>query len=92
MQNDQPYNFTMHAFKNFDFQGKYIPNDLPARGFPISELKDPKFRNYAYAKNMVLMWEAIRSFVSSTLFSRSQTPLPHFYFGWSLDKIDSETM
>lgn len=60
MQNEQPYNFTWHAFRNFDFQGKYIPNDLPARGFPISELNDPKFKNYAYAKNMVLVRYLLR--------------------------------
>ncbi len=67
MQNDQPYNFANYAYKNFDFQGKYIPNDLPARGFPITGLKDPKFRNYTYAKNMVLMWDAIHSFVTEMI-------------------------
>ena len=56
-----------HAFDTFDFTGRYIPNDLRSRGFPLEELDSPKFKNYAYARNMKLMWHAIRSFVGSML-------------------------
>ena len=65
--NDRLYSFLKNAFKTFDFQGKYIPNDLPARGFPLDELNTPKFKNYAYGKNMNLMWSAIHSFISSMI-------------------------
>ena len=65
--NEKLYGFLKNAFQNFDFQGKYIPNDLPARGFPLEELNKPKFKNYAYGKNMILMWNAIHTFVSSMI-------------------------
>ena len=63
--NTNLYSFLKHAYKSFDFQRRYIPNDLPARGFPLSELNTPKFKNYAYAKDMSLMWNTIHTFVSS---------------------------
>ncbi|CAM0137308.1 unnamed protein product [Umbelopsis sp. WA50703] len=54
-------------YKRFHWQNLYVPNDLKARGFPIGELDQPRFRNYAYGKNVSLMWDAIRTFVSSVI-------------------------
>lgn len=59
--------FINHAFDTFDFTGKYIPNDLRSRGFPLQDLDKPKFKNYPYARNMKLMWEAIRQFVADMI-------------------------
>ncbi|KAG9118499.1 hypothetical protein FRC07_006955 [Ceratobasidium sp. 392] len=57
-----------HAYSSFDWSRLRIPNDLEARGFPLADLeKSPKFHNYAYARNMALMWPAIRTFVASVL-------------------------
>ena len=63
------YTYIGYVFENFDFVGGYIPNDLEARGFPLDKLDDPKgkFHNYAYARNMKLMWEVLRTFVASYL-------------------------
>ncbi|RPB23392.1 Lipoxygenase [Terfezia boudieri ATCC MYA-4762] len=59
------YTYIRYVFENFDFVGGYIPNDLEARGFPLDKLDDPKgkFHNYAYARNMKLMWMKLRKFV-----------------------------
>ncbi|CCO32261.1 hypothetical protein RSOLAG1IB_05377 [Rhizoctonia solani AG-1 IB] len=60
--------FLNHAYSSFDWSALRIPNDLEARGFPLADLENsPKFHNYAYARNMTLMWSAIRSFVSGVL-------------------------
>ena len=64
---DQGFNFIQHAYRNFNFQAKYVPQDLEDRGFPIDDLDSPRFRNYAYARNIILMWRVIRKFVSSML-------------------------
>ena len=37
--------FINHAFDHFDFTGKYIPNDLPSRGFPLEDLDKARFKN-----------------------------------------------
>lgn len=63
----QALNFINHAYKSFDFVGGYVPNDLPSRGFPLDELDTEKFKNYAYARNMTLMWNVLRKFVASML-------------------------
>ncbi|KIW31196.1 uncharacterized protein PV07_02864 [Cladophialophora immunda] len=64
----QLYSFIKDAYNRFDWTGKYVPNDLTARGFPPSELaSNPKFHNYAYARNMILMWQTLRKFVSAVL-------------------------
>lgn len=60
-------NFVKHAFRSFDFVGQYVPNDLANRGFPLDELDNEKFRNYVYARNMILMWRVVRDFVASML-------------------------
>ena len=61
------FNFVNHAFDTFDFVGQYVPKDLASRGFPLSELDSEKFRNYAYARNMILVWKVLRNFVASML-------------------------
>jgi hypothetical protein len=62
--------FLNHAYASFDWKNLRIPYDLENRGFPLSDLaQSPKFHNYAYARNMALMWPAIRSFVGSILHS-----------------------
>jgi hypothetical protein len=61
-------NFLKDAFTNFDWKGLRIPEDLESRGFPMANVVDsPRFHNYAYARNMALMWLATRKFVSGVL-------------------------
>jgi len=67
MTSEQVYTYIGYVYKNFDFVGGYIPNDLAARGFPLNELDDPKFHNYAYARNMKEMWKTLRDFVAKYL-------------------------
>ncbi|KAK4987243.1 hypothetical protein LTR50_004755 [Elasticomyces elasticus] len=67
IEGQQPFDFVQHAFKTFNFVGGYIPNDLSRRGFPLEELDTPKFKNYAYARNMAQMWLLLRTFVASML-------------------------
>ncbi|KAH8882273.1 Lipoxygenase [Thozetella sp. PMI_491] len=66
---DQAFSFIQDAYASYDFQGSYVPNDLRRRGFPGDEagLDNPKYKNYAYAKNIVPMWNAIRAYVKSML-------------------------
>lgn len=52
---------------NFDFTGRYVPNDLKNRGFDPSTLDDKKFHNYLYARNVSKCWGVIRAFVSEVL-------------------------
>ncbi|KAI0134249.1 lipoxygenase [Xylariales sp. AK1849] len=68
---DQTSSYIRHAFETFNFVENYVPNQLKSRGFPSQEdaLKDPKYKNYAYAKNMTSMWIAIRTYVVSTLYT-----------------------
>ena len=67
MKDEQPLKLIKHFYENFNFVDHYIPADLTNRGFPLKELDDEKHRNYAYAKNMNLMWATIRKFVKSML-------------------------
>jgi Lipoxygenase len=62
------------TYLDFDFVGRYVPNDLAARGCPIEALKldadkahDGKFHNYLYARGVAETWEVIRGFVSDVL-------------------------
>ncbi|EUC60806.1 lipoxygenase [Rhizoctonia solani AG-3 Rhs1AP] len=59
--------FLNHAYSSFDWTGLRIPNDLDARGFPLGDIEEFKFHNYAYARNMARMWPVIRSFVAGVL-------------------------
>lgn len=60
MTQDQETAFVRYTFENFDFQGEYIPIDLERRGFPLDKLDDVKYHNYAYARNMKLIWRKLR--------------------------------
>jgi hypothetical protein len=64
---DQTYAFIRAAYKKFNWTDLYIPTDLTKRGFPIKDLNNPKYKNYAYAKNMALMWQVLTDFVTSSL-------------------------
>ena len=56
------------SYKNFNFQKKYIPNDLKERGFNLKAAgQGDKYRNYPYARCMSLLWGVIREFVKSVL-------------------------
>ncbi|KAJ8111385.1 hypothetical protein OPT61_g6006 [Boeremia exigua] len=61
------------SYKNFDFQAKYIPNDLKKRGFNAEELTEEKYRNYPYATDMYLLWGVIYDFVKSVLSTKYKT-------------------
>ncbi|KAJ8515605.1 hypothetical protein ONZ45_g7010 [Pleurotus djamor] len=63
----QTYKFIRTEFTNFDWKGKYVPNDLKARGFPVEQFDTDKFHNYAYARDIIEMWNALRSFVGLVL-------------------------
>jgi len=66
---EQAFKFIRSGYENFDFVQSYVPNDLKRRGFPCTEeeLKQPKYKNYAYAKNILPMWKVIRKYVVSML-------------------------
>lgn len=64
---DQAYNFIRYAYDHFDFKARYVPRDLPARGFSLDKLDSPEFKNYTYGRNIILMWNVIRSFVTSMI-------------------------
>ncbi|KAH6879587.1 lipoxygenase, partial [Coprinopsis sp. MPI-PUGE-AT-0042] len=62
------------TYLDFDFVGRYVPNDLASRGFPIEAPKpdadkphDGKFHNYLYARGVAETWDVIRGFVSAVL-------------------------
>ncbi|KAK4691392.1 hypothetical protein P7C71_g5600, partial [Lecanoromycetidae sp. Uapishka_2] len=56
------------SYKNFNFQEKYIPNDLKKRGFDLEATgQGNKYCNYPYASCMSLLWGIIREFVKSVL-------------------------
>ncbi|KAF5658675.1 lipoxygenase 1 [Fusarium heterosporum] len=63
------YSYVRYEFQNFDYINNYVPNDLSKRGFPntTAGLADRKYKNYAYAKNMLSMWNSIRKYVMSML-------------------------
>lgn len=66
---EQCYSFLRDAFDNYDFVGSYVPNDLERRGFPNTQdgLKHPRYKNYAYAKNVLGLWTTLRTYVKSML-------------------------
>ena len=56
------------SYKHFNFQEKYIPNDLKKRGFDLDATgQGDKYRNYPYASCMSFLWQIIRRFVKSVL-------------------------
>ncbi|KAH9904913.1 lipoxygenase [Xylariomycetidae sp. FL2044] len=64
-----------HAYRKFDFVGKYVPNDLKKRGFDLeaADCCGDKYRNYPYATDMYLLWGVIRQFVQSVLGTKYKT-------------------
>ncbi|PQE07978.1 lipoxygenase 1 protein [Rutstroemia sp. NJR-2017a WRK4] len=67
MTGKQTASFVMAQYESFDFVAGYIPHDLERRGFKIEDLESKKLHNYVYAKNMYLMWNALRKFVTNIL-------------------------
>ncbi|KAJ4466178.1 lipoxygenase, partial [Lentinula aciculospora] len=63
----QAFAFVKAAYERFDWKGLYVPNDLRSRGFPVESLNEPKYHNYAYARNIFQMWNIIRKFVARVL-------------------------
>ncbi|KAL0065530.1 hypothetical protein AAF712_007441 [Marasmius tenuissimus] len=63
----QTYAFLKSSYRNFDWTGLYVPNDLRNRGFPVEHLGERKYHNYGYARNISRLWEIIRKFVSEVL-------------------------
>lgn len=59
--------FVRQSYMNFDFTGRYVPNDLKKRGFNPSRLDDKKFHNYLYARNISKCWDVLHDFVSDVL-------------------------
>lgn len=66
---DRLYAYCRYEYQNFHYVENYVPNDLLKRGFPntTAGLGDKKYKNYAYAKNMLSMWNVIRTYVKSML-------------------------
>ncbi|KAK7425890.1 hypothetical protein QQZ08_007604 [Neonectria magnoliae] len=66
---DYLYQLIRSEFESFDYVKNYVPNDLERRGFPntAAGLAKDKYKNYAYAKNMLSMWTCIRKYVTSML-------------------------
>jgi hypothetical protein len=59
--------FIRNEYRSFDFEKKYVPKDLDARGFPLAELDSEKFHNYAYARCINSMWKKLRAYVEGML-------------------------
>ena len=64
---EQEDRFTLDAFYKFDFQGRYVPEDLRRRGFPPENLDKPRSRNYVWARCIHSMWLKIREYVKNML-------------------------
>ncbi|KAJ8060800.1 hypothetical protein OCU04_009884 [Sclerotinia nivalis] len=66
----QTYDYLLSSYRNFNWTGNYVPTSLITRGFPLSSLNDKsdrRFHNYAYGKNMSILWPILFKFVSSML-------------------------
>lgn len=66
---DQCFSFVRHAYDTYDFVANYVPNDLERRGFPNTPegLEHPRYKNYAYAKDILALWFTLRTYVQSRL-------------------------
>ncbi|KAH7633240.1 lipoxygenase [Sordaria sp. MPI-SDFR-AT-0083] len=67
---EQCHSFIRHAYDTYEFVGNYVPNDLARRGFPNTASglsSSTKYRNYAYAKDVLALWTVLRSYVSEML-------------------------
>ncbi|KAJ3511049.1 hypothetical protein NMY22_g15780 [Coprinellus aureogranulatus] len=67
LQLPQIKDFIKQSYMNFDFTGRYVPNDLKNRGFDPRHLDDKKFHNYLYARNISKCWDVLHEFVSEVL-------------------------
>lgn len=67
LEGTSPFDFILYDYHNFDWQKRYVPNDLDDRGFPHDRIKDKKYRNYGYGQDMLPMWDAIHKFVASMI-------------------------
>lgn len=56
-----------NCYDTFNWTDHYVPYDLNNRGFPPERLQDDKFHNCAYAKNISVLWQIIRKYVSKYL-------------------------
>jgi hypothetical protein len=66
-QKSRAFDLIAWRYKHFDFQGKYIPNDLKNRGFDLGPQNGKKYRNYPYATDISLVWGILHDFVKSVL-------------------------
>lgn len=66
---EQTSKFVKYSYENFNFVGNHVPNQLQGCGFPsdTASLDHPKYKNYPYDRNMILMWDAIRKYVRAML-------------------------
>lgn len=76
---NQLYTLINHEFESFNYQQNYVPENLKRRGFPSHDIitKEPTssdngldedmYKNYAYAKNALSMWNCIHKYVESML-------------------------
>jgi hypothetical protein len=68
MPADSMYAFVKDAYKRFNWTEHYVPTSLENRGFPLKELQtNKKYKNYTYGRNILLMWQCLRSFVTEYL-------------------------
>ncbi|KAF2094797.1 Lipoxygenase [Rhizodiscina lignyota] len=64
---EQTYSYLRDSYKNFKWEEHYVPKDLERRGFPVSQINDEKFHNYAYARDIQIMWFVLHKFVLAYL-------------------------
>ncbi|KAI1261719.1 Lipoxygenase [Xylariaceae sp. FL1019] len=67
MKDHHAHEFIRSEYKNFDFKGSYIPDDLRSRGFAPEHINDRKYHNYAWARCILSMWFKIRRYVETML-------------------------
>lgn len=70
LSTSQTHSFILDAYRRFNFTARYVPTDLSRRGFPStpSDLaSNPQFHNYAWAKNISMLWAIIHKYVTSIL-------------------------
>ncbi|KAK0707938.1 lipoxygenase [Lasiosphaeris hirsuta] len=72
---DYLFQYLRSEFDEYDYVGSYVPNDLERRGFPntVEGLADQRYRDYAYAKDVLPMWYCIRRYVKAVISTRYTT-------------------
>lgn len=72
---DQALKLINYYFKKFNWKNRYIPAELPSRGFPVHDLENGNktFRNYTYGRNMVELWPVLQKYVSDFLHAHAKT-------------------